>query len=180
MENGKSLPNWYTGFKSNNANCGEVVKVLEWDNESNRNSDGFVGTDFCHSAQSHVRILEYFLYNNGATHHSLLGAVYFSPHAESGRGYCHGGSMCAIMDDAVGWMGFCYTGSVKPWNGFTVQVNTSLKKPVPVHSLLRLNAWVDRLEGKRKVWIKCNLVDPDNSSNVYSECEGLFLIKDII
>ena len=176
MDNQVLLPDWYNLFKAEHSTIGDVVKVSEWDNESGRSSDGFMGTDFCHSVHSHVRILDYYIYT-ASPYYSLVGAVYFSPRAESGRGYCHGGSMCAIMDDAVGWMGFCYTGTVKPWNGFTVQVNTSLKKPVPVKSLLRLNVWVDRLEGKRKVWIKCNLIDPEDTSSVYCECEGLFLTK---
>jgi hypothetical protein len=33
---------------------------------------------------------------------SLVGFVYFSKQAESHKGLCHGGSMCALMDDAIG------------------------------------------------------------------------------
>ena len=82
------------------------------------------------------------------------------------------------MDDAIGWMGFCSSGHVKPWSGFTVQVNTSLRKSVPVDSMLRIEASVDRREGSRKIWIKSRLVDA-NCTTVFCEGHGLFLLKNV-
>lgn len=58
--------------------------------------------------------------------------------------------------------------------GFTVQVNTALKKAVPVGSLLKLEARVLRKEGTRKVWVAAKLEDHE-SKVVYAEGEGLFL-----
>lgn len=52
----------------------------------------------------------------------------------------------------------CASGEVKPWAGFTVQVNVSLCKPVRVGSMLRVEAWLDRREGLRKLWIGAKLV----------------------
>jgi hypothetical protein len=131
------------------------------------------------------------------------------------------------MDDAIGWMGFCVSGSCRPWSGYTVQVgvicpyvicpyanmpicqyvivielhkrhvivflsifpyvwtksglltlftytayadwsfcysdtsqiNTALKMSVAVGSVLRLESWVRRKEGRRKFWIDARLVD---------------------
>ena len=40
--------------------------------------------------------------------------------------------MTALMDDVIGWCGFCAEGTCKPWCGFTVQVDTSLKAPIKV------------------------------------------------
>ena len=68
----------------------------------------------------------------------MAGIVHFTSKAESHQGFCHGGSMCSIMDDAIGWIAFCVTGECKPWTGFTVQINTSLKKPVRVGQILLL------------------------------------------
>lgn len=48
------------------------------------------------------------------------------------QGLCHGGTMCAVMDDAVGWLGFCESGKCKPWSGYTVQIDTSLKKAITI------------------------------------------------
>lgn len=179
-----NIPSWFQEILGTNSDC--IVNVKEWDDEESRSLDGFKGVDFCHSASASVRILKYVMLpnNRGGVHNAdceeknapvLVAPVHFTPRAESGRGYCHGGSMCAIMDDAVGWMGFCCTGIVKPWAGYTVQVNTSLKKSVKVGSVLKLIAWVDRLEGSRKVWIGCKLVDPEDESVIHCEGTGLFL-----
>ena len=54
---------------------------------------------------------------------ALVGPAYFSPAAESHAGRAHGGAFCALMDDAIGWMGFCASGAPRPWSGFTVQVS---------------------------------------------------------
>ncbi len=81
------------------------------------------------------------------------------------------------MDDAIGWMGFCVSGSCRPWSGYTVQVNTSLKKSVAVGSVLRLEAWVKKREGARKFWISTRLSDPSDENCVYCEGEGLFLLS---
>jgi len=62
---------------------------------------------------------------------------------------CAGGAACALFDDAVGWMGFCHTGNVAPWSGFTAQVSASLKRPIRAGSVLMLRASVDRLEGRK-------------------------------
>lgn len=85
--------------------------------------------------------------------------------------------MCALMDDVVGWLGFCADGELKPWSGFTVQIDTALKKAVHVGSLLRLEATVTERVGKRKVYIKAKLVDPSSPDVVYCTCSGLFLVK---
>jgi len=82
--------------------------------------------------------------------------------------------MTAVMDDVIGWLGFCVSGDVVPWSGFTVQVNTSLKKSIEVGSIKRLEAWVDRFEGSRKVWMRASLSDPI-SGDIHCESEGLFL-----
>ena len=36
--------------------------------------------------------------------------------------------MTAIMDDVIGWTGFCVTGACIPWCGFTVQVRVPLPR----------------------------------------------------
>eukprot|EP01034_Spumella_vulgaris_P031597 gene31597-39033_t len=106
----------------------------------------------------------------------IIGPAFFSAKAESHKGLCHGGSFCALMDDAIGWMGFCVSGEVRPWTGYTVQVNTSLKKSVRVGSTLKLEAWVNRKEGARKYWITSRLSDP-LTGDVHCEAEGLCLLS---
>lgn len=103
----------------------------------------------------------------------LTGIVVFTDRAESHRGFCHGGSMCSIMDDVIGWAGFLVSGDCKPWSGFTVQVNTRLTKPIMIHSTLLIQATIRNVEG-RKVYIDATLSDPSDDS-IHSACEGIFI-----
>jgi len=160
------------------------VHSPELESEEWRSKNGFTGRDFIHSPTAHVRILDYILVlaassdtsesNSNSKFPRLVGPVQFTSGAESHKGLCHGGSMCAVMDDALGWMGFCADGTVRPWSGYTVQVNTSLRKSVSVGSMLKIEAWVDRFEGIRKIWVKAILKDP-NDGTIYCEGDGLFL-----
>ena len=164
----------------------EILDVKEWKDEEKRGEDGFMGRDFIHSKSASVRIVDYVkipakcVDPSGLTEDNfptLIGPAHFTPRSESHRGLCHGGSFCALMDDAMGWMGFCVSGKVKPWSGYTVQVNTSLKTPVPVNSVLKMEAWVTRREGARKYWIGARLSDPNDDELIYCEGEGLFLMS---
>ena len=131
---------WFNSLKS--VPGAEILDIREWRDENWRTTEGgFAGRDFIHSKTASVRILDYLKLPakeadpNGLTEYNfprLVGPAHFTPRCESHRGLCHGGSFCALMDDAIGWMGFCVSGEVKPWSGYTVQVNTALKKPVPV------------------------------------------------
>lgn len=131
------LPEWFTSMKAHGDSCAVDDFVREWHDEKWRTSEGgFSGTDYVHSrSRAPVRVLEYLIVKRpnltrepakdvreGAFYPSLVGPAYFSGAAESHKGLCHGGSMCALMDDAVGWMGFCITGEPRGWTGYTVQV----------------------------------------------------------
>lgn len=118
----------------------------------------------------------------------LTGIVHFTSRAESHKGYCHGGSMCSIMDDIIGWTGFCASGRCLPWSGYTVQVNTKLMKPVPVGRVLLVECRIVRVEG-RKVFVGAKLVDPTGDVSVmeegdrvsgavvYAEADGLVILN---
>lgn len=176
---------WFNSLKS--VPGAEILDIREWRDENWRTTEGgFAGRDFIHSKTASVRILDYLKIPakeadpSGLTEYNfprLVGPAHFTPRCESHRGLCHGGSFCALMDDAIGWMGFCVSGEVKPWSGYTVQVNTALKKPVPVDSVLRMEAWVTRREGARKYWIGARLSDPSDETCIYCEGEGLFLLS---
>lgn len=180
------IPSWFEALKGKTNT--KIVAVAEWQDEDWRNQEGgFQGRDFCHSKHSSVRILDYVIVAptdsdsevveaNANEFPKIIGPAYFSQKCESHRGLCHGGSFCALMDDAIGWMGFCVSGNVKPWTGFTVQINTSLKKAVKVGSTLKLEAWVNRKEGARKYWIGSRLSNSE-TGDVHCEAEGLFLLS---
>ena len=154
----------------------ERVRLPEWDNGTEwRRKNGFKGSDYVHDACAAVHVPRYYLRGvAGGVGSKLVGAAHFGPGAESHRGLCHGGTMCALMDDVVGWTGFCATGVCKPWSGFTVQINTALKKPVDVGSWLRLEGEIVKVEG-RKVSVRARLLSADGA--IHCEAEGLVVLK---
>jgi acyl-coenzyme A thioesterase PaaI-like protein len=173
------------------------------DVDSYRQQNGWKGNDLVHSISSPVRILEYRVQypspsininspepqpqpdssdsyaRDGGQGTTLCGIVHFTQKAESHQGFCHGGSMTSIMDDAIGWIGFCVAGECKPWSGFTVQINTSLVKPVLVGQVLMLKIKIDKVE-RRKVFSSAELVDPgiDGEEDVvYARGDGLVIVN---
>ncbi len=160
-----------------------------------RLANGWKGNDLIHSQSSAVRVLEYRLCHDipknilpsSFTEVSeqvpiLTGIVHFTPKAESHKGYCHGGSMCSVFDDIIGWTGFCATGKCIPWSGYTVQVNTKLCKPIQVHSILKVVCFIEKIE-RRKVWVRAFLFDPNiirssaDGEILHAEGEGLVILN---
>ena len=153
----------------------ERVRLPEWDNGTEwRRKNGFKGSDYVHDACAAMHVPRYYLRGvAGGVGSKLVGAAHFGPGAESHRGLCHGGTMCSLMDDVIGWTGVCATGVCKPWSGFTVQINTALKKPVEVGSWLRLEGEIVKING-RKVSVKARLL---LGADVHCEAEGLVVLK---
>ena len=183
------LPSWFVALRSQ-PTFRQTLDVKEWRDDQkewrNSNEGGWLGNDYVHSPTAGVRVLEYQLHgpvgdsNSGSSNDNfadftLVGPALFTENAESHKGLCHGGSMCSLMDDIVGWLGFCSSGEMRAWEGFTVQIDTSLKKPVKVGSVLRVEATVSKREGPRKVYIAARLVDPETGA-LHCECNGLFLM----
>ena len=144
----------------------EDAAIRHSNNDSNNNAAG--GDDSCQAAAVARQ--------RGGAGTVLRGIVEFTPAAESHRGFCHGGSMCSVMDDVVGWTGFCCSGTVRPWTGFTVQVNTALQKPVPVASVLLVEGRITRVE-RRKVYVTATLYDPANENAVHATTEGMVVLN---
>eukprot|EP00735_Rhodelphis_limneticus_P007402 TRINITY_DN19942_c0_g1::TRINITY_DN19942_c0_g1_i1::g.1336::m.1336 TRINITY_DN19942_c0_g1::TRINITY_DN19942_c0_g1_i1::g.1336 ORF type:complete len:224 (-),score=26.69,sp/Q9CQJ0/ACO15_MOUSE/33.33/2e-07,4HBT/PF03061.17/0.028 TRINITY_DN19942_c0_g1_i1:276-947(-) len=149
---------------------GVTYTVPEWENDAAwRKANGWKGTDFCHNERSDaLRFLGYWYDEMTKT---LSGLVYFGPGTESHQALCHGGSMCAVMDDLVGWTGFAAGNG--PWSAATVQVNTKLVRPMPLGALARAIGWVERIEG-RKMYIKGILVNCATDEKC-AEVEGITL-----
>mmetsp|Transcript_24136 Transcript_24136/g.36013 ORF Transcript_24136/g.36013 Transcript_24136/m.36013 type:complete len:235 (-) Transcript_24136:650-1354(-) len=172
---------------------GERLRVAEWEDAEYRANDGWKGTDLIHSSTSPVQINNYMVsygdgsggpipnLERGGIGTVLTGIAHFTPAAESHKGYCHGGSMCSVLDDVVGWCGFLVTGECRPWSGFTAQVNASLKKPIAVGSVLRIRASITKWEG-RKVYIAAELAEPSGTDDekdlvIHAIGEGLVILQ---
>jgi len=154
----------------NHASCGDSEKIVDSTECNDRMTQPQTDMSEIPSAASPT---------NAAT---ITGIIHFTSRAESHKGYCHGGSMCSIMDDIVGWTGFCASGRCLPWSGYTVQVNTKLMKPVPIGKVLRLECCIIRME-RRKVYVVAKLLEPVSNGNVsekeivYAEADGLVILN---
>jgi len=115
-------------------------------------------------------------YSRGGVDTTLTGIVHFTKRAESHQGYCHGGSMCSVLDDVIGWVGFLVTGKCIPWSGFTVQVNSKLQRPVHVDSILLVQAKIINIE-RRKVSIEAVILDPKVENAIHATGTGLVVIN---
>ena len=142
------------------------VTLREWEDQSWRRSKGWKGRDLCHNpAGRGVVVQKYFFHSKTRI---LVGFVHFGEECESHRGLCHGGAMCALLDDFCGHCAFI--DSDAPWNGATVQVNCKLKKPVPVGAVLMIVGKVARRQGN-KVFVVATL--EDDGGAVYAVLDGL-------
>jgi len=140
--------------------------LQEWTNEDWRKRMGWVGSDYCHNPSGKaVRILDYFWNKSEQT---LTGIAWFGPLCESHRGLAHGGACTTAMDDLCGHIAFL---AGKPWEGATVQVNVTLKAPILIYSVLRIQGKVSVEGRKRKVVATID----DGEGKVYAVLEGLSL-----
>ena len=201
------LPEWARAENSSWGETLQVLEWQD-DGGEYRDKNGWKGRDLIHDKQSPVRVLEYYVkYGPGITHSeetnnptantlekrpsavyksflrggidtTLTGIVHFTKRAESHKGYCHGGSMCSIMDDVIGWVGFLVTGECRPWSGFTVQINSKLQRPVHVDSILLVQAKITNVE-RRKVSIEAVIKDPkDGDDNcIHATASGLVVVN---
>jgi acyl-coenzyme A thioesterase PaaI-like protein len=100
----------------------------------------------------------------------LVGRAWFGPGALGPPGHAHGGSIAAVLDEAMGaaaWLsGFLVV---------AVRLDTSFQRLLPLGTDTFLEAWIDRVEG-RKVWTLGRLLDCDDEP--YAEAEGLFVTLD--
>mmetsp|Transcript_18790 Transcript_18790/g.33144 ORF Transcript_18790/g.33144 Transcript_18790/m.33144 type:complete len:226 (+) Transcript_18790:68-745(+) len=189
--NSSHLPVWVQEGQEH-ASWGEELEVMEWkeDDGTYREKHGWQGKDLIHDKDAPVRVLNYYVQygpgiivqgaggakDRGGVGTTLTGIVHFTPRAESHKGFCHGGSMCSLLDDVIGWVAFLVTGECRPWTGFTVQINSSLKRPIPVDSILLVKARITKIE-RRKVSVEASIVDPKEDDACHAVGTGLVVMN---
>ena len=93
----------------------------------------------------------------------IAGEVTFGPAYEGPPGHCHGGWVAAMFDEALGFA------QLAP--GFTAYLHVNYRKPTPLKTKLDIRAWVDSVDGrKRLVKGECRL-----DGVLLSDAEGLFI-----
>jgi len=96
-----------------------------------------------------------------------MGKAWFGPGAEGPPGCAHGGSMAAVLDEAMGaaaWM-----------NGNMVVVQTlsvEFRAPLRLRVAISIEAAIRRHEGRR-LYIEGALIGP--SRKIYAEAHGVFV-----
>lgn len=98
---------------------------------------------------------------------TLVGKVWWGPGAQGPPGHAHGGSMAAVLDEALG--SACW---VAGHPVVAAELTAKFKQMLPLDAVYTVEAWVERTEG-RKIWAKGHIVDAD--SEVYTSAEGLFI-----
>jgi acyl-coenzyme A thioesterase PaaI-like protein len=94
---------------------------------------------------------------------SVTGWVTFGAAYEGPPGHVHGGLIAAMFDELLGF--------AQQTTGFTGRLTVHYRKPTPLHQPLRIKAWPDHEDGRKRI-IKgtCHL-----GETLLSEAEGLFI-----
>lgn len=92
---------------------------------------------------------------------ATFGSAYEGP-----PGSLHGGYVAAAFDEVLG-----YAQSLTGNPGMTGRLEVSYRSPTPLHTPLRFEAWVERVEG-RKITARCTL---HAGERLCAEATGLFI-----
>jgi acyl-coenzyme A thioesterase PaaI-like protein len=93
----------------------------------------------------------------------IAGEVTFGPAYEGPPGHCHGGWVAAMFDEALGFA------QLAP--GFTAYLHVNYRRPTPLNTKLDIKAWVDNVEGRKRL-VKGECM---HDGVLLSDAEGLFI-----
>jgi acyl-coenzyme A thioesterase PaaI-like protein len=102
----------------------------------------------------------------GAEGDRVYAEVTFGSAYEGPPGCLHGGYVAAAFDEVLG-----YAQSLTGHPGMTGRLEVSYRSPTPLHTPLRFEAWVERVEG-RKIYARSTLRAGDR---LCAEATGLFI-----
>jgi len=100
---------------------------------------------------------------------ALLARVWFGPKAEGPPGHAHGGSMAAVLDEAMGlavWL--AHRAAV------AAHLETDFRHPIPLGSTVTAHTTVGPVEGSGKARATARLVGDDGT--VYAEGSAVFVL----
>ena len=117
-------------------------------------------------------------FQNSALWPKVESVVMFTPNSEQAKSWVHRGALCALMDDAANWAGFCVSGVCDRFCGFTKHVDVSLKRPVRVGSVLKLIGETMEIKNRTDCHVKCKIIDPAYNDNVHCEADCIFVMNE--
>jgi acyl-coenzyme A thioesterase PaaI-like protein len=96
----------------------------------------------------------------------FFGKVFFGKGTQGPPGNAHGGSMAAVLDEAMGFSAWVTGQTV-----VAAKIEIEFSQMLPVNTVVTVEAWVESVEG-RKVRTRGKIYKDDK---VYSSAEGLFI-----
>jgi len=131
-----------------------------------REKFGFQGKGYIHGDD---RIQTHYLWDESVL--ETVGVCAWGMEVEGPPSYVHGGCIAAVMDEFFGITAFS---SIAPQVAVTVNLNINYRKFVPLNSVKKIQAKIEKTEG-RKIFVKGEIVDPsDGTSHV--EGTAIFVI----
>lgn len=125
-----------------------------------------LGMNWVHGAPEDRRLwIEYYA---DAHAKKMVGVAVFDDRAVGHPGYAHGGAIASVLDDILGTTAWLAGDKV-----FSANLSVDFRKHVPLRSFVRVDAQVNRVEG-RKVYAGCRLTSSPDV--LHAEAEGLFLM----
>ena len=106
-------------------------------------------------------------YFRQASSDHLYATIRFGPAAEGPPDAVHGGAIAAVLDEAMGAACWMNKHAV-----VAARITINFRHLVPLGFAGRVEAWIDRIEG-RKVFLIARLTD--DAGRVHAEGEGLFV-----
>jgi acyl-coenzyme A thioesterase PaaI-like protein len=100
----------------------------------------------------------------------LVGRAWFGPGTQGPPGHAHGGSIAAVLDEAMGAAAW-----LEGHRSVAAHLATNFRRMLPLGTDAILEAWVQRVEG-RKVWTLSRLSDDDDRP--FADAEALFVVLD--
>ncbi len=101
---------------------------------------------------------------------ALVGRAWFGPGTAGPPGHAHGGSIAAVLDEAMGAAAWMAGHRV-----VAVRLETDFRRLVPLGTDALMEAWVEGVEG-RKVTTRGRLLD--DRGGLYAEASALFVTLD--
>ena len=98
---------------------------------------------------------------------AFVGKVWFGPGSEGPPGHAHGGSIASVLDEAMLGAAF-FSGNI----GLAVRLVIDFKQMVPIGTVARFEADVDRVDD-RKIVARVRLLG--SLGEIFADGEGLFI-----
>ncbi|MDO9576330.1 MAG: PaaI family thioesterase [Candidatus Cloacimonadales bacterium] len=97
----------------------------------------------------------------------FFAKIFFGSATQGPPGYAHGGSIAAVLDEAMGFAAWITGQTV-----VAAKLCVDYKKMLPLKTIATIEAWIDSIKG-RKVITKSKIYDENGTT--FSKAEGLYI-----